>query len=411
LRIMADTQLLAGSDESKVEQRDAFIFEKTYREVGVRVRVDELSYISTATQRYGCKLLLDRSWEASKNDLRQWKALRNGEIEEKGVGDYKPEYTPFVNFANSVSANGIPQPWEQTGGLHIIMQSDMDQKYYNRYKIKGEFEFTEEFEVQNYPFDLQDLSIVVTPESSSIEEQRLVPHHFIDAYFTVNDTWSCITDWDIVGLFTKEYIVDTSSWFKDGKKSLSRGHESWVNYKIQVKRKWRGVLLRVVLWMFLLGLLSFCIFSHDHANVEGRLAFGITMVLTIVAFQFVITASLPQVNYLTLMDEYNLFVFLLNCVFIIESAVIGLQFNEKWAETADLVFIGCGVLSFVAGHITFAIVCSRANSSEWDKLGKVDNLKVQYYRQTNGREAFADKSHEHLIKSGDGGSTDIRYDQ
>merc|ERR1719411_2551380 len=106
--------------------------------------------------------------------------------------------------------------------------------------------------------------------------------------------------------------------------------ESWVNYKIQVKRRWRGIMSRVCLWMFLLGVLSFCIFAHSHREVGDRLSFGITMVLTIVAFQFVITSSLPQVNYLTLIDKYNLFIFGINGLFMMQTAILSINgFDEE----------------------------------------------------------------------------------
>merc|ERR1719411_2443843 len=84
-------------------------------------------------------------------------------------------------------------------------------------------------------------------------------------------------------------------------------------------------MARVCLWMFLLGILSFCIFSHAVADVGDRLSFGITMVLTIVAFQFVITSSLPQVNYLTLIDKYNLFIFVINGAMIVEAGILGIE--------------------------------------------------------------------------------------
>merc|ERR1712228_734359 len=96
--------------------------------------------------------------------------------------------------------------WEQTGGLYMIQKSKLDEVYYNRYKLKGEYVFTEEFEVESYPFDLQDLSMVIAPETSSVEQQRLVPHHIIPSYFTINETWSSITDWQIVGLYCTQSI-------------------------------------------------------------------------------------------------------------------------------------------------------------------------------------------------------------
>merc|ERR1712087_573762 len=141
--------------------------------------------------------------------------------------------------------------------------------------------------------------------------------------------------------------------------------------------------------MFLLGVLSFCIFSHSHHHVGDRLSFGITMVLTIVAFQFVITSSLPQVNYLTLIDKYNLFIFCLNGAMIVESGILGIESladNESIAglmsaQELDEIFIVVFVLAFILGHFVFAIVAYKRNQSEWAKEGIESELNVQFMQQ------------------------------
>merc|ERR1712228_907590 len=124
-----------------------------------------------------------------------------------------------------------------------------------------------------------------------------------------------------------------------------------------------------------LGILSFCIFSHSVADVGDRLAFGITMVLTIVAFQFVITSSLPTVNYLTLIDKYNLFIFSFTAVQIVESA-----------KEADNVCIVIFVLMFVVGHFWFAFTAYQRNKYEWTKKGIEEKINVWFVQQTNTRE-------------------------
>jgi len=181
-----------------------------------------------------------------------------------------------------------------------------------------------------------------------------------------------ITDWDIVTLFCSEHIVDSYNYFLNDRVNGQQDPfwESWVNYKIQVKRRWKGILMRVALWMFLLGLLSFCIFSHSHLDVGDRLSFGITMVLTIVAFQFVITSSLPQVNYLTMIDKYNLFIFGINGLFMMETAFLSINdvFDDSAGEAIDDACFYCFVSVFVCGHVYFILRAWKENKNEWAKL-------------------------------------------
>merc|ERR1712190_415148 len=148
--------------------------------------------------------------------------------------------------------------------------------------------------------------------------------------------------------------------------------------------------------MVLLGVLSFCIFAHSHRDVGNRLAFGITMVLTIVAFQFVITSSLPQVNYLTLIDKYNLFIFGLNGAMIVESGILGIEgladheniFGLVSARELDLIFIVAFVFVFILGHVVFIIVSYKRNIHEWAKEVIEHELNVQFMQQKNSRDEY-----------------------
>eukprot|EP01084_Bolivina_argentea_P143503 251964_1 len=386
---------LAGQErllaEQKIENKDDItFFEKVYREVGMRVRVDELIFIDTAAQKYGIRMVLDRTWEASERDLKQWKELKTS----GKTKDYDPEYVPYINVMNEVVRNtSNALPWEQTGGNFIIQYSKQHEKYYNRYKIETNCELTEEFEVQNYPFDIQDLSIVIGAETASIKEQRLVPHHISTPFFTINVTYSSITDWDVIGIYCKECIVDTDNYYRNKPKLDTHFYESWVNFKIQVKRKWEGILKRVCIWMFLLGILSFCIFSHSYDETGDRLAFGITMVLTIVAFQFVITSSLPQVNYLTLIDYYNLFIFGTNVLFMVESALINVAiFDHETAQIVDSWCMTIFAISFVVGHIGFGIISYVREQQEREKEGfPSGSFDIEFLAQNTKIHEFADK--------------------
>eukprot|EP01083_Nonionella_stella_P022806 63050_1 len=384
-------------DESKGKEDNtvavdttAFVFDRTFKNVGLRITVNELTFIDTATQRYGVNMIIDRTWKASDGDLEHWTKLRWRPPDGQTIRDYLPDYRPIVNIVNKVEGSEEAMLWEEHGGEYTIQRKG--DVYYNRYKVEANYTLTEEFEVESYPFDFQDLSIVIAPATSTIQQQRFVAHHILsDNYFTLSKTWSSITDWDVVALSCREYIIDLNNSWVQQDITLPKCNESWVNYKIQVKRRWKGIMLRVCLWMALLGLLSFCIFAHPREAVSDRMAFGITMILTLVAFQFVITSSLPRVNYLTLIDEYNLFIFSLNVCFMIESAVMGVDGidDSMDADRADAwCIVGFGVL-FVVGHVVFAIVSWCKNKEEWAKQGAPFNMNVSWFRQSNTLQDFS----------------------
>jgi len=122
--------------------------------------------------------------------------------------------------------------------------------------------------------------------------------------------------------------------------------------------------------MFLLGLLSFCMFGFESDDINGRLSFTITLVLSIIAFQFVISGKLPDVPYLTLIDKYNLFVFIMILLLSLECVIVG------WKETGyhhssevDKWFQVVYATVFIIGHTIFAVYSRRQQKLENSKIG------------------------------------------
>ena len=59
-----------------------------------------------------------------------------------------------------------------------------------------------------------------------------------------------------------------------------------------------------VLFQFLIDILSFCSFSVDISSPSDRLSVTLTLLLTAVAFKFVVSQSLPTISYLTLLVSW-----------------------------------------------------------------------------------------------------------
>jgi len=102
--------------------------------------------------------------------------------------------------------------------------------------------------------------------------------------------------------------------------------KSRMYFRLQARRLFENILYRVVLWMALLGLLSFAIYAIEPADISSRLGFAVTMNLAVVAFQFVLSGMVPGVPYLTLIDKYNLVIYgmvLMQCLFAVLCGVRG----------------------------------------------------------------------------------------
>ena len=60
----------------------------------------------------------------------------------------------------------------------------------------------------------------------------------------------------------------------------------------------------LLLFQFLIDILSFCSFSVDISSPSDRLSVTLTLLLTAVAFKFVVSQSLPTISYLTLLVSW-----------------------------------------------------------------------------------------------------------
>jgi len=151
---------------------------------------------------------------------------------------------------------------------------------------------------------------------------------------------------------------------------------STIKFRLQVQRRWFPILIRIVLWMVMLGLLSFCTFGFQSTDLSGRLSFCVTLVLAIVAFQFIISSSLPQGSYLTLIDKYNIFIFLFVLVITIESVIVGWQ--EKGIDNSEAIDHWVAIISliiFTGGNMYFGIYVWRRCEFELKKISKSHTKK------------------------------------
>ena len=169
--------------------------------------------------------------------------------------------------------------------------------------------------------------------------------------------------------------------------------------------------MRIVLWMFLLSLMNFYIFSFNSINLSDRLDFSIGLTFAIVAFQFIISDQIPNLPYLTIIDKYNLSVFsfiLINSLISViigwkDSSLIELLFinnnnnnndytddelNEKIKKKAndiDYIFFIILVIIYILFHILFTLYVIKKKNYENNKIGKSfinthkNGLKIEAY--------------------------------
>ena len=168
---MEDSDMKEEKDNNGNNDPNDFYTGDYVQEVGVFINCSAISHIDLVKQSFTCNLLVQFGWQATKEDHKRW-------FENKK--EYIPSYTPkyIVQNAMNISREEIDIDYSVNNtGYTLVKEGDLDgwglpvrnprYKWLNSvtYKISGEF--SEQFELQAYPVDCQDLQITIGSKEST----------------------------------------------------------------------------------------------------------------------------------------------------------------------------------------------------------------------------------------------------
>ena len=97
-------------------------------------------------------------------------------------------------------------------------------------------------------------------------------------------------------------------------------------------------LWNIVLVIFLLVLSSFCVVGVPINALADRMSITMTISLTIVAFKFVITGMVPPTPYLTFLDMYVLFSFVIIGFEVAENFIVSYATKSTFLQSENVFF-------------------------------------------------------------------------
>lgn len=176
------------------------------------------------------------------------------------------------------------------------------QLYDYSFKFRSKGSFGEEFELHEFPFDVQDLSIVVSLLQShewvALEPNEEFPSTYIQSNFQLGNIYGIVFK-DIV-------LVDIRQ--SSASESASGLIYPRVGFTVVLQRKPWYYVTNVAMPMMVITYLAFLSFAKTQddtkVDVPDRLSITLTLLLTAVAYKFVVASLLPQVSYLTQLDQY-----------------------------------------------------------------------------------------------------------
>lgn len=182
-------------------------------------------------------------------------------------------------------------------------------------------------DLHKYPFDQQELEIILQPLSFVASEVKLIsgtdmvdmPRHHLK-----------ISSWDLQNLGVEERLeLDKKA-----------NHEySQVVISLDTQRKPGYTTWLVFIPLTFIIFLSTSIYWMDAESLGNRMDISFIGLLTIVAYQAMVESGLPKIDYFTLINGFVYISYLIMATFIISNILIDQLNRKKKIELADKIDI------------------------------------------------------------------------
>jgi len=356
---------------NEIETHKDYWHEGSPHVVGMSLQVHWVSNVDTVNQTFDAGFYISFEWQPSKLDVDTWKQLK---AEDK-VKEFMPHFRPQFRFPNVLSLTKEPRRYldgsiysllingeKDTRG--IITRMDYDYMISARYSIRATF--GEPFELESFPFDVQDLKIIIS-STATTGSQILVPHFRRKDFVKIAVNVSSLPEWDFRAPVAEFKISNPST--------SDRGSAySTCVLNMKVARRFQSYVVRIMSLMGLITLATFTVFSLEPVDdMADRLANSFTLVLTGLVFMFVVDSRLPTVPYLTLLDAYTYVQFILMLLIALESAVIP---HVPDAHDIDRYILYGLAGGWVLYQIYYFFTCYFARKAEMRKL-KMNSTAVE----------------------------------
>lgn len=145
----------------------------------------------------------------------------------------------------------------------------------------------------DFPFDHQVLPVVLESFAWDANEVEIIPDSRHDGF----DPEFRLPEWE---------IVEVRASSKRQRRAGDDVEVSQMRFEIEVRRQTGYYLWKVLLPLIIVVAISWIVFYMSEEALGRRAGVSSTGVLTVIAYQFVVSSALPRVPYLTQMDLMTL---------------------------------------------------------------------------------------------------------
>lgn len=248
--------------------------------------VDAISCVDTVAQTFNANIVVRYRWHLLPHQVAKYKEdPKSYDIDKYATKEFYPRFK-IPNLKVLDDWKDYPKKFKVLDENTVRCESS--------FRVVGTF--MEKMELESFPFDVQDITVAVVC-AYPIHIYKFVPGE--TPIGTMREKFLTMAEWDVTSLgceFSKT----------DKKESRSRTEKSIMKIFVKVKRRWSSYMWRM---MFIMAIINFCTLYTFCIEVDSpgdRGGHIFTILLTAVAFQFIVQTELPKLSYLTYLDHYVL---------------------------------------------------------------------------------------------------------
>jgi len=318
------------------------------RPVGLSVVVRQISGVDIVSHSFNVNLLVYMDWPATQDECEIFWNTKGDQASVVSAGTSKDEtweslfvdYQPWRRFRIVAKEQEMVDPWIRPQLCWVYSR----QKYY--FKTTAVFRATclEPFELERFPMDVQDLTmrIVVGRGARGINRYQVVPSSTRPVILKISRQDCVLEEFDLTHSYC--YLENT-----DPKESTVGMSLSTFVVNLKITRQWSSYFYRIALILSFISFVTLACFFIDADDFPDRVAHISTMLLTGVAFMFIVYTTLPAIPYLTYMDYYTNLQFIFMALLLVAVCFekgTGEDWGNKPLHAFGLGWVGLHVVIF-----------------------------------------------------------------
>jgi hypothetical protein len=253
------------------------------------------------------------------------------------------KWTGAIDPTTSFEFTNVVERWGMTREtIYPATIALPDGHKYQCFHIQGKF--NRKFDLHSYPLDSQELTIEVEDN----QHQMAVLQFEADREASHYDPGIMIPGWQIDGERLDTEAFGYRSHFGRPQAPGQWEHYTRLTYGLRISRPWGPYLFRMLVPILVVVLSSFVVFFLNPAYADARTSIAATALLSAVALHLTVSADLPHVGYIRLIDKiYNLVYGVIFATLVESVVAIRLRDAGREEDTHKLDRITLWVLSAI----------------------------------------------------------------